>query len=44
MRTTRRIGEMDLPFEMLAVQLVPNQSTLWWTDEVEVQDKPGGGA
>jgi hypothetical protein len=44
MRTTRRIGEKDLPFETLAVQLLPNQTTLWWTDEVEVHDKPGVGA
>jgi hypothetical protein len=44
MRTTRRIGEKDLPFETLAVQLLPNQTTFWWTDEVEVQNKPGGGA
>jgi hypothetical protein len=42
MRKTRRIGEKDLPFEVLAVQPLPNQTTLWWTDEVEVQDKPGG--
>jgi hypothetical protein len=44
MRTTRRIGERNLPFETLSVQLLPNQTTLWWTDEVEVEDKPGGKA
>jgi hypothetical protein len=44
MRTTRRVGERDLPFETLTIQLLPNQTTLWWTDEVEVQDKHGGGA